>query len=90
MGRLFIGNLPFKAAVADLKAFVGSVAEVVDAEIIADRDTGRSKGFGFVELASHEDAIRVKQELAGKTMMGRQVRVDLATERVPGGSAGGR
>jgi RNA recognition motif-containing protein len=64
--------------------------EVVDAKVITDRDTGRSRGFGFVTFADNEAAQRAVQELDGSNLDGRQIRVSEAHERSGGGGGGGR
>jgi len=78
--RLFIGNLSWNTTDADLSEFVGANADVLDAKVITDRDTGRSRGFGFVtiEADSVQDVIRA---LDGQQLDGRAVRVNEAEER---------
>jgi RNA recognition motif-containing protein len=63
--------------------------EVVDAKVITDRDTGRSRGFGFVTFADNEAAQRAVQELDGSNLDGRTIRVSEAHERSGGGGGGG-
>lgn len=96
--RLFIGNLSWNTTDADLSEFVGAHADVLDAKVITDRDTGRSRGFGFVTIESDnvQDVIR---NLDGQQVDGRAVRVNEAEERPQrdrggyrggGGGGGGR
>jgi RNA recognition motif-containing protein len=88
--RLFIGNLSWNTTDADLSEFVGAHADVLDAKVITDRDTGRSRGFGFVtvETENVQDVIRA---LDGQDLDGRQVRVNEAESRPDrGGFGGGR
>ena len=94
--RLFIGNLSWNTTDADLSEAVGSQAEVLDAKVISDRDTGRSRGFGFVTIESDrvQDVIRA---LDGQDIDGRAIRVNEAEEKPQrdrggfgGGSGGGR
>ena len=78
--RLFIGNLSWTTTDADLVELVSAHAEVVDAKVITDRDTGRSRGFGFVTIESDrvQDVIRA---LDGQELDGRAIRVNEAEER---------
>ena len=78
--RLFIGNLSWNTTEADLTELVAAQAEVVDARVITDRDTGRSRGFGFVTIES--DRVQdVIQALNGQELAGRAIRVNEAEER---------
>jgi RNA recognition motif-containing protein len=86
--RLYIGNLNFAITDAGLREMVGRMtsvppAQVDRAEVICDRDTGRSRGFGFVELANSEAAQRVVSELDGIEVMGRTLKVQIAKPRSP-------
>ena len=82
--KLYVGNLPYSTTVEQLRALFSQAGEIVDETIIMDRDTGRSKGFGFVEM-SRADASRAIQALNGKDMGGRPLRVNEAQERGSGG-----
>ncbi len=89
--KLYVGNLPFSAtesAVSDLFSQIGGVDSV---RLITDRDSGRSKGFGFVEMASDEDAEKAISELNGKEFEGRALTVNEARPQEPrsGGGGGG-
>jgi len=87
--RLYVGNLPFSAdetAVRDL--FEQNNRTVEEVKLITDRDTGRPRGFGFVEMGNSEDADAAIQELNGQDFGGRQLTVNEARERSGGG--GGR
>jgi cold-inducible RNA-binding protein len=88
--RLFIGNLSWKTTSESLKrAFqnaVGAESSVVNAHVVMDRYSGRSKGFGFVTFTSPEDAASAVNLLNGKEVDGRAIRVDLAHEREEGAS----
>ncbi|EME29410.1 RNA-binding protein [Galdieria sulphuraria] len=83
--RLFIGNLSWKTSSEGLKrAFqnaIGVEASVVNAHVVMDRYSGRSRGFGFVTFESPEDAASAVNLLNGKELDGRAIRVDLAHER---------
>ena len=89
MGRkLYVGNLPFSATEEDIAAKFASCGTVESAKLITDRDTGRPRGFGFVEMAN-ADAARAIQALNGKDMNGRALKVNEAQER-SGNRGGGR
>ena len=89
--RLYVGNLPFSAdenAVRELFAQDGR--EVTEVKLITDRDTGRPRGFGFVEMANSEQADAAISALNGTSMDGRDLTVNEAKERTSGGGGGGR
>jgi RNA recognition motif-containing protein len=79
--NIYVGNLAFSTDSAALRALFAEHGEVTGAQVIADRDTGRSRGFGFVEMASAEDAQKAISSLDGKSLDGRQLTVNLARER---------
>ena len=88
--RLYVGNLPFSAdenAVRELFAQDGR--EVTEVKLITDRDTGRPRGFGFVEMANSEQADAAISALNGTSMDGRDLTVNEAKERTSGGGGGG-
>ena len=88
MTKLYVGNLPFTAtedAVRTLFAPHGTVEKV---SLINDRDTGRPRGFGFVEM-SNADASRAMQALNGKDMDGRALKINEAQDKPRGGGGGG-
>jgi len=96
--RLYVGNLPYQLTVEELKDFFSGAGTVTDVAIITDRDTGRSKGFGFVEFATEEDATRAQSMFNGAQLRNRTLKVDLAKPREEkagsrrgggGGSGGG-
>jgi RNA recognition motif-containing protein len=76
--KLFVGSLSYQATDDDLKAAFDAVGQVVSAKVITDRDTGRSKGFGFVEMGSEEEAQKAVKEVNGKEINGRAVVVSEA------------
>ena len=82
--RLFIGNLSWNTSDSDLSELVSAHADVLDATVISDRDTGRSRGFGFVTIEADNtaDVIRI---LDGQDLDGRAIRVNEAEEK-PGSS----
>ena len=88
--RLYVGNLPFSAdedAVRELFAQDGR--EVTEVKMITDRDTGRPRGFGFVEMGNSEHADTAISALNGYSMDGRALTVNEAKERTSGGGGGG-
>ena len=90
--RLFIGNLSWNTTDSDLSELVTTQAEVLDAKVISDRDTGRSRGFGFVTIES-DRVQEVIRALDGQEVDGRALRVNEAEEkpqRDRGGFGGGR
>lgn len=79
--NIYVGNLTFGTSSSDLEALFEEHGEVVKAQVISDRDTGRSRGFGFVEMASADAAATAIQELNGKNVDGRDLTVNQAKER---------
>ena len=87
--RLYVGNLPFSVDEDAVRAlFEQNGRTVTEVKLITDRDTGRPRGFGFVEMGNSEDADNAIRELNGQQMDGRALTVNEARERVGGG--GGR
>jgi len=88
--RLYVGNLPFSAdedQVRDL--FSQNGRNVVEVKLVTDRDTGRPRGFGFVEMGSSDDADGAIRDLNGRDFGGRPLTVNEARERSAGGGGGG-
>lgn len=79
--KLFVGNLPYKLTEDELKNHFESKGAVVSARIITDRETGRSRGFGFVEMESPEMAREAMNGLDGSELLGRNISVNEATEK---------
>ena len=90
--KLYVGNLPFSATEDSLNELFSTVGAVDSARVITDRDSGRSKGFGFVEMATDEEAEKAISELNGKDFEGRALTVNEARPQEPrsGGGGGGR
>ena len=92
--NIFVGSLPYQLEEADLKALFEAYGEVSSAKIIMDRETGRSKGFGFVEMADDESAQTAIDALNKSEVNGRTIAVSQAenkkpsTDRRPGGGGG--
>ncbi len=76
--KLYIGNLPWSVRQDDLMQLFGQVGQINDAVVITDRNTGRSRGFGFVEYASDEDARKAIQQFNGYDLSGRKLTVNEA------------
>jgi RNA recognition motif-containing protein len=79
--RLFVGSLSWGTSDDDLRDAFSEFGNVTDAVVVCDRDTGRSRGFGFVVMEDRRDAARAIQELDGAELDGREIVVNLATER---------
>jgi cold-inducible RNA-binding protein len=89
--RLYVGSLAYQTADQDLLDLFGQVGQVVSATVITDRDSGRSKGFGFVEMSNDDEARKAIEQLNGTTLGGRQIIVNEAREkRDQYGGGGGR
>jgi RNA recognition motif-containing protein len=91
--KLYVGNLPYNTADADLQSLFSQAGTVKSAQVIKDRESGRSKGFGFVEMSTPEEAQNAIAKLNGKDFNGRPLTVNLARPREerPGGfRSGGR
>jgi RNA recognition motif-containing protein len=87
--KLYVGNLSYGVSNSDLEQQFGAHGAVQSAQIIIDRDTGRSKGFGFVEMGSDQEAQAAISALNGKEMDGRAITVNEARPQTGGGGGGG-
>jgi RNA recognition motif-containing protein len=93
--KLYVGNLPYTFSDDDMQRTFGEFGSVSSAKVIMDRDSGRSKGFGFVEMATAAEATAAIQALHGKDLGGRDMVVNLAKPMEPrapraGGNGGNR
>ena len=79
--KLYVGNLPFTTTSEDLQTLFGQAGTVESASVVEDRETGRSRGFGFVEMATNEDGAAAIEQLNGKDMNGRNLTVNEARPR---------
>ena len=86
--KLYVGNLPFEVTEDSLQELFQSHGEVTSAKVITDRDTGRPRGFAFVEMANSEDAQEAIKSLDGKDFQGRNLKVNLAKPREDRSSGG--
>ncbi len=89
--KLYVGNLSYDVSSSDLEAMLAAHGTVLSAEVISDRMTGRSKGFGFVEMESDSEADAAIEALNGQSNGGRTLTVNEARPRAPrsGGGGGG-
>ena len=83
--KLFVGNLPFQVTDFDLEDLFKGYGEVTSAKVIVDRRTGRSRGYGFVEMGTEDLAQQVIEALNGTELKGRPINVSLAREQTEGG-----
>jgi RNA recognition motif-containing protein len=89
--RLYVGNLPFSADENQVRELFGqNERTVTEVKLITDRDTGRPRGFGFVEMGSQQDAEGAIRDLNGFSLDGRELTVNEAKERTQGRGGGGR
>jgi RNA recognition motif-containing protein len=86
---LYVGNLPFSATEADLRELFEAHGSIESINVITDRETGRPRGFAFVEMEDTESATKAMQALDGRDMGGRNLKVNEANERPPRGGGGG-
>ncbi|KAI4389275.1 hypothetical protein MLD38_001516 [Melastoma candidum] len=86
--KLFIGGLSYATDDISLKETFSSYGEIIEARVIMDRETGRSKGFGFVSFTSQDEASSAMQDMDGKDLHGRRIRVNYAVEKSRGGFPG--
>ena len=86
--RLFVGNLNYQTTGDDLKELFSQFGSCTSASVMFDRATGRSRGFGFVEMETEDACKKAAEELNGKDFQGRSLNVNEARERVPGGGGG--
>src|SRR5206468_466155 len=83
--KLFVGGLSFSTSSEGLRGAFARFGEVMSAAVMTDRETGRSRGFGFIEMATTEEAEKAISSLNGTSLDGRMIRVDKATPRGAGG-----
>lgn len=86
--KLYVGNLSFRTSSEDLREAFASAGTVESATVIEDRDTGRSRGFGFVEMATPEEAATAIEQFNGKDLGGRNLTVNEAKPRADRGGGG--
>lgn len=87
--KLYVGNLPYSTSEEDLRSLFSQHGTVDSVAVITDRDTGRSKGFGFVEFSDDGEARSAIQALSGQEFNGRALTVNEARPKTGGGGGGG-
>ena len=87
--KLYVGNLSFQTSSQDLESLFAGIGTVDSASVVEDRETGRSRGFGFVEMANQADGEKAISELDGQEFAGRQIKVNEAKPREDRGGRGG-
>ncbi len=86
--NIYVGNLHYEVNEDDLKALFMEYGEVTSAKIIMDKYSGKSKGFGFVEMPNKEEGQKAIEELSGAEFKGRNMKVNMAQEKSSGGGGG--
>jgi cold-inducible RNA-binding protein len=87
--KLYVGNLSFQTSSDDLNQLFAQAGTVESASVVEDRETGRSRGFGFVEMSSKEEATKAIEQFNGKEINGRNLNVNEAKPREDRGNRGG-
>lgn len=88
--KLYVGNLSFRTTSEELRDLFSQAGTVESASVVEDRETGRSRGFGFVEMATPEEATTAIEQLNGKDVGGRNLTVNEARPKTDRGGGGGR
>jgi RNA recognition motif-containing protein len=87
--RLYVGNLSYESTAEGLRSSFAEFGEVTDAHVVMDRESGRSRGFGFVTMGSAQEAQKAMENMNGALLDGRPLRVNEAEERPSRGGGGG-
>jgi RNA recognition motif-containing protein len=87
--KLYVGNLPYNTTEDDLRNLFGQAGTVKSASVIKDRETGRSKGFGFVEMGTEAEAQQAMSQFNGQVFNGRPLKVNIARPQEPRTGGGG-
>lgn len=85
--RLFVGNLPYSLSPEELREVFGQFGEVVEVDLRSDRETGRPKGYGFIEMGTEDSAGAAAKALDGSELSGRKLTVNPAKPRAERGAA---
>ena len=88
--KLYVGNLSYGTRDRDLEELFAEAGNVTSAQVITDRETGQSRGFGFVEMATEDEAKQAIAAINGRTVEGRALMVNESKPREGGGGGGGR
>lgn len=86
--KLFVGGITFATTSESLRELFAQAGNVVSATVVMDRDTGQSRGFGFVEMSTTEEANQAVQQLNGKSLDGRSLKVEISKPKTNGGGGG--
>lgn len=87
--RLYVGNLAYSVTEAELRDAFAEAGNVADVKVVLDRESGRPRGFAFVEMSTDEEASNAMGKLNGRDLQGRTISVSEARERTGGGGGGG-
>ncbi len=87
--RLYVGNLAYSVTEAELRDAFAEAGNVADVKVVLDRESGRPRGFAFVEMSTDEEAANAMGKLNGRDLQGRTISVSEARERTGGGGGGG-
>ena len=87
--RLYVGNLAYSVTEADLREVFAEAGNVADVKVVLDRESGRPRGFAFVEMSADDEAGKAMQTLNGREIQGRAISVSEARELTGGGGGGG-
>ncbi|HXU83029.1 MAG TPA: RNA-binding protein [Polyangia bacterium] len=87
--RVYVGNLSFATTETTLRDLFGQAGTVAEVKVMLDRETGRPRGFAFVEMGSESEAQAAVAQFNSRELEGRQLKVDIAAERTGGGGGGG-
>jgi len=87
--RLYVGNLAYSVTEADLREVFTEAGNVADVKVVLDRESGRPRGFAFVEMSTDDEAAKAMETLNGREIQGRAISVSEARERSGGGGGGG-
>jgi|SRR3954468_10551873 cold-inducible RNA-binding protein len=87
--RLYVGNMAFGTTEMDLRDHFGQAGQVAEVKVMLDRETGRPRGFAFVEMSTDAEAANAISQLDGRDLGGRPLKVNEAQERTGGGGGGG-
>lgn len=90
MKKLYVGNLPYEITESEITEAFSQFGDATSVKLISDRDTGKCKGFGFVEMESADQAQAVVDELNGKELFGRTLKIDIANDKPPRNGGGAR
>src|SRR5215468_9490690 len=88
--KLYVGGLSYSTTGETLREYFSQCGTVESASVITDKFSGQSRGFGFIEMATAEEAQRAISELNGKELDGRKITVNVSNPRAPGSGGGGR